>query len=332
MDKKTLLDRLLKDPEFRDWVEKDKNSEYWHQWKKSHPGEIEILEDARSIILGLPINIQEVDTAEIDKNFEALKGWKSQDSLEKKRNISGGWLKYAAAIAVLLIVGMLYKSDFTSSGKKIVELTESTAPGQIKNISLPDSTMVVMNGNTEIQFLSNEDQRSVSLNGEAHFAVKKILKESGLQKFVIETPDLSVEVLGTIFSVSNDSIWTTVVLEEGKVLLQGKSGEEDSYFMRPGEKVVFNKMDHSFSVEEIDAVGYNSWTSKKLSLVNRSVGELVRWFDHNYSIKLHIPEEFSDRELTGTVDLNNSETAVKMIAVALGLQPERKSENIWYFN
>ncbi|WP_236974545.1 FecR family protein [Membranihabitans maritimus] len=332
MDKNTLLDSLLNDPKFRDWVEKDKNAEYWDHWKKNHPENIEILEDARAIILGLPVNLHQVDNAEIDKHFDALKEKRNQGKERKIRSISRGWFKYAAAAAILLFVGLYFLNDFTSSDAENVQLAESTAPGQIKSIALPDSSMVVMNGNTKMQFSSNADRRNLSLDGEAHFTVKKVKGQSGLKKFVIETPDLAVEVLGTVFSVSNDSIWTTVVLEEGKVMLRGKTSEDDSYIMRPGEKVVFNKLDHSFAVEEIDAVGYNSWTSKKLSLVNRSVRELVRWFDHNYSIKLHIPEEYSDRELTGTVDLNNSETAVKMIAVALGLQPERKSENIWYFN
>lgn len=331
-NKGNILNKILSDFRFRSWVDNGEFSEYWEKWQEAHPEYTDVLEDAKAIVRGLPVKRMEVGLAEIETAYEELRSETDRTRSQPILRMSSWW-KYAAA-AVIILVGVLYWNPFGEEESKGTYLTATTLAGERKTTALPDSSYVTLNGNSSIEYAEDAKVRKVILNGEAHFRVKKKEGETLLKKFIVQTNKLDVEVLGTTFSVSNDSIWTTVVLEEGAVQLNGKENEMDdskSFFMKPGEKVVFNSAEGSFVKEKIDAVNYNSWTQNKLSLVNRSVEELIRWFDHHYAIKIQIPEQYSSRELTGSVDLDNRETAIRMIAVALELQPVKINMNTWDF-
>ena len=324
-----LLESLLKNFRLKPWVEEGEHEAYWSSWMEEHPEDLEILEDARAMIRGLPVHVDEIPGQEIDQSFDELSR-KLAPSRKVKTLYSAGIYRYAAAI-ILILIGIFLWNRYDSHQAEIMILTEHTLPGELKQIDLPDSTKVVLNGNSVLEYFDAKDERRVELQGEAHFQVRKIQEESGPKRFVVRTPDPDVAVLGTTFSVSVDSIWTTIVLEEGKVALRNVVAHtgQTELIMKPGEKVIYNSAEGSFSRQEIDAVGYNSWTAHKLSLRNRSVEELIRWFSTTHAIPLRVPEGYSERELTGSVNMENTDTAIKMISMALGLEPVKLNETTW---
>lgn len=326
-----LLDQLLNDDRFISWVGEGRHESYWKTWIKEHPEDLETLKDAQAIVRGLPVRISQIEDQEIENSFEALQQ-KLQPTENRKSVFMRPYFKYAAAV-ILFILGSLLWYHTLPTANSPDPLLVHTLPGELKKVELPDSTHVVLNGNSTLEYIQNEHERSVQLQGEAHFDVQKMTGESRPQRFVVHTMDLDIEVLGTVFSVRKDSIWTTIVLEEGKVSLLGKSSQSDSpvFIMTPGDKVVYNSTDGSFTQRSVDAVSYNSWTSQHLSLLNRSVAEVIRLFSNNYDIDIQIPEAYQDRELTGSVDLSNIETAIKMIGFALGLNPVQVNEKNWDF-
>lgn len=326
-----LLDRLLNDSRFVSWVREGQHESYWNAWIKEHPDDLETLKDARAIVRGLPVRISQIDDEEIEYSFEALQ--QKLGTTENRQTIlMRPYFKYAAAV-ILLLLGSLWWYHIQTAGSNPDPLLVHTLPGELKKVDLPDSSHVVLNGNSTLEYIQNENERSVQLQGEAHFDVHKMTDESQPQRFVVHTLDLDIEVLGTVFSVRKDSIWTTIVLEEGKVSLLGKSSQSASpvFIMTPGDKVIYNSTDGSFTQRSVDAVSYNSWTSNHLSLVNRSVEEVTRLFSNNYDIHIQIPKTYRDRELTGSVDLSDTETAIKMIGFALGLNPVKVNEKNWDF-
>lgn len=332
-NKNRLLDDLLNDFRLKAWVEKGEYEAYWTTWKLEHQEDLEVLEDARAILLGIPVQVQEIESDEIDSSFNELRGKLKKSEKESNYVISISFLRYAAAVA-LIIIGFFIWNTIDPDMDQNITLSEQTKAGELKNIDLPDSTHVVLNGNSALAYYSNTDQRRVELKGEAHFKVQRLNNQGNPWRFVVNTPDLDVEVLGTTFSVGIDSIWTTIVLEEGQVSLRNVSDVDDKnsiFLMKPGEKVVYNSMDGSFTIHPVDAISYNSWTTNKLSLVNRSVEELVRWFSSKHAIEINLPDNYENRELSGSVDMGNKDTAVKMIAVALGLNPVQLSDNMWEF-
>ena len=102
------------------------------------------------------------------------------------------WFKYAASIAAMLLIGFFIFNNVNDN----LEIVETVAQNQIE-FNLPDASNVTLNLASTITYdaANWNDNRSLNLNGEAFFKVSKG------QKFTVNTPSVTVEVLGTQFNV-----------------------------------------------------------------------------------------------------------------------------------
>jgi len=139
-------------------------------------------------------------------------------------------LRWAAAVAVLLLAALgIYR--YTVTGL----ITVRTAYGERHEVTLPDGSTVVLNGNSSLRYArwNDTEARQVWLEGEAFFSVRHTRNH---QKFTVRTPDnLAIEVLGTKFNVHNRRGATEVVLQEGKVNVVDAA--RHSVVLRPGQAV-----------------------------------------------------------------------------------------------
>jgi len=118
-------------------------------------------------------------------------------------------------------------------------ITYETGFGEVKEVDLPDGSVVTLNANSELSWDSEwakEDARHVKLRGEAFFDIKHL---HGMT-FTVQTGDVSVEVVGTSFNVDSRNRKTEVYLDEGKVKLHVEQGTSDVIVMEPGEKVKYD--------------------------------------------------------------------------------------------
>src|SRR5690606_10326257 len=112
-----------------------------------------------------------------------------------------------------------------------------TSYGEIIEVILPDSSHVVMNGNSTMTMAKNwysDRPREVYLDGETIFSVRK---SKDHQKFIVHTSDdFNVEVLGTEFNVFARESKTRVVLNSGTVQLNiNQSSLSDQVKLSPGD-------------------------------------------------------------------------------------------------
>jgi len=95
-----------------------------------------------------------------------------------------------------------------------------TPPAATITIHLPDSTEVLLNANSRLEYPKafTGDLRRVMLEGAARFNVQR----DTLHPFIVETGSLQTRVLGTVFDVDSYGCGTTskVVLYEGSVQVQ----------------------------------------------------------------------------------------------------------------
>lgn len=327
---KNTIEEILSNPYFLPWIERNEYASYWAQWQEDHPDQVELLLDAIAMQKKWSVNKKTVPTEVIQEQFNLLQAQVKQRTIRRRRRI----LSYAAA-AVVLLLGLFFGLRPNSTPPQIPTFALHTEVGELKKVTLPDSTKVVLNGNSQLtyDYSQSENIRKVNLRGEAHFDVQTQMMGDEKQKFIVHTPFLDVEVLGTVFTVTSDSIWTTVVLEEGSVQLNVRNQQNkiQQILMQPGQKVIYNSQSGQIKQVEVDALAYNMWTDGKLSLVDRSTEELLRWFQSNYNIEITLPEDYLDKKLTGSISLDNVETSIKMMCIALGLQPEKLEDNKWNF-
>lgn len=221
-------------------------------------------------------------------------------------------LNVAAAVSlVIFAVVVAYFFWYPST------LTHATEFGQTAQVILPDSSIVILNGNSTLTYQNDwgrVDVREVTLQGEAYFSVKRTPTD---QKFVVHTSEVvQVEVLGTEFTVSNRPSKTRVVLNSGRVRLNMQDQQrEDKLTMNPGELVEFGDNPFHYTKREVNPEAYSSWKDKKMVLDRTSLQELLTMIEDTYGVTLQVVEKgLLDQRMSGKVPANNLDTLIQDIA------------------
>jgi transmembrane sensor len=195
----------------------------------------------------------------------------------------------AASVAFMIAVGGLSlwiagrpsSVLIASSSYKV-----STSEGEKAHVYLPDSTEVILNSGSSIEYDGNYNmnERIVKLEGEAYFNVATNRKKP----FVVQLDRLLVSATGTRFNISSyineDRVETTLeegiidVSIKGKEPLNVKSGQQVIYFVR-SEKVI---------VRDVQVDTYTSWKENKLRFNDTPFEEVLRRISRKYNVKFEI--------------------------------------------
>lgn len=129
-----------------------------------------------------------------------------------KRRVPGysllGWGVLAIASAALLKAGHWYWHQ------PIFEADYHTGIAEVRQISLPDGSHLALNAQSAMQVSLYRQQRQVTLlQGEAHFSVSP----NKQRPFLVNTSAGSIEVVGTVFTVSQREQRLALNVEQGHV-------------------------------------------------------------------------------------------------------------------
>ncbi len=311
MDKKKIEELL------REYLSGNPNAEgkkLYQQWYDS-------FQDDPAILESLEKKKVKTELFEMIKNKISVEGegFKKPDKfiLATNRNPNRRtWLRVAAAIVVLIAVSVLFNLFLPPK-----EIVHRTAFGERLNFTLPDGTEVDLNAHSTLKYFSN-DPRTVKLEGEAFFRVKK-KPESGA-KFLVITDDLTVEVLGTVFNVNSRDEVTQVVLEEGKVVLKLNNGIQKE--MKPGNLVSFSSKMNKV-VEEKQTVRvelHTSWKDGTLIFDNLPLRKAMQKIEETYGLKVVFQnEESGNKTINGGVPMENLDICIKTIEKSAGVIIEK---------
>lgn len=159
----------------------------------------------------------------------------------------------------------------------------STPRGQDFKITLEDGTIVWMNAESSLEYLSQftGKTRSVRLEGEAYFKVAK----NAECPFIICTDRMQIQVLGTELNVRNYvSHDSHVTLINGRVQVSDSENKENSVFLKPGEDAQWRE-NENFVVKNVDTDTYVYWKDGYFYFDNMPLmdvtQELGRWYNIN---------------------------------------------------
>ncbi|MDH6304921.1 transmembrane sensor [Parabacteroides sp. PF5-5] len=171
--------------------------------------------------------------------------------------------------------------------KKVEQHTIYVPKGGEYELLLADGSKVFLNSETHLVFPShfNDDVRQVELTGEAYFEVQKQEKP-----FIVKTPVMDIEVLGTSFNVNayqeNLSVHTTLV--EGSVQVH-LPDDMETYLLEPENNLTINKASRKISIRKVNTDLYTAWVKGELVFRNQPLGEiftqLQRWYDFEITYK-----------------------------------------------
>lgn len=179
---------------------------------------------------------------------------------------------------------LLYEKSEDRMQQDKISFNKITIPrsGEYK-LTLADGTRVWLNSATElkypVEFKGNS--RQVFLQGEAYFEVAADME----RPFVVTTPGINVNVLGTGFNVMAypDDAEQAVTLVHGKV---GVWTEKQQVILQPDEQYVYQSATHQGTVRRVDVAEYIGWKEGVMNFDSMPLDELThklsRWYDVDF--------------------------------------------------
>lgn len=182
------------------------------------------------------------DLSELEGLLDAT--WHELDTESKPkqadRKVAPNMRRYAAVAVFLLATSLAIWSILPYRASDDEYVTYRASFGEVREISLPDGSVVSLNANSEISWhkgWKSQKQRTVSLKGEAFFDIQGLPDSI---PFIVKTGDVTLEVVGTSFNVNHRTETVDIYLDKGllNVHLQGK--KTDAIAMVPGDRLQVN--------------------------------------------------------------------------------------------
>jgi len=218
---------------------------------------------------------------------------------------------YAAAILVLamgsLTAYQYNRYDTLQSLESLFADTMKfhTGNSDVKSFTLPDGSVISLNGNTTITLIKdefNKAQREVWLeDGEVFFDVAK----NPAKRFIIHSRDADVIVRGTSFSVTAYKTLnkSSVAVRTGKVEVITNNKKLNTLY--PAQTLVINKKEARVSISEIKTSGIAAWKDGSLNFNRSDTDELVLRMEQHFDVKVNVqPGLIKNVDFSASFDKN----------------------------
>lgn len=234
------------------------------------------------------------------------------------------WIGWSVAAVVLLGVMWVFWPV-----EEREDLVFRTGFGEVKNIELPDGSLVLLNANSIMKWKGDwneQERRSVQLEGEAFFDVIHVNEMS----FEVFTPDLKVDVKGTRFNVKTRGAETDVFLQSGAVNLEVTGGESKVLELMPGDFVSFDQMSKEVVTSSEHLLQQKaSWIDGMLEFQNEKVYRILKDFENLYGKSFKVKnEELLDRRLDLSLPYADWDLIQQALEIALDVQFEISDHTI----
>lgn len=208
--------------------------------------------------------------------------------------------------------------------------TIKTQRAQKIRLTLPDSTRIVLNDESEISFpLTFSDTiRKVFLRGQAYFEVTK----NPHQPFIVETSETRVRVLGTSFDLRAYTSETAnkLCVTEGRVRFSDLNNTK-STFVTAGQQTHFEKGNLSIPINSAIS-GAPAWSRNSIELNDESLQHIAeileRWYDVHITIN---NKKLRDQRFSGTFNGTSLPVVLNSMSYAIGFNYKIKGKSITIF-
>lgn len=262
------------------------------------------------------------------EHFDANSAWKN---ISAKLQLKGETTNYitilktksfkiwiaAASVACLLIFGSMILWITEKPSFKLIANSNtviSTMDGEKSHIVLPDSTEIILNSGSRLEYTGqfNLDSRIVKLKGEAFFNVNT----NPEKPFIVQLDQMEIFATGTRFNVfsfeNEDRIETT--LEEGNINISIIGSELIN--LKAGQQVIFSKHSKKIDIHGVNTDTYTSWKENKLRFHDTPMEEALRKIARRYNVTFELSnKDLLDIKYTATFIDESIEEVMQMLKV-----------------
>jgi transmembrane sensor len=176
--------------------------------------------------------------------------------------------------------------------------TIRTELGQVAEVPLADSSVIVVNTKSRLEVMETANTRSVRLDeGEAWF---KVAKDPD-RPFLVESGEVRVQALGTSFAVRRREHGTDVQVTEGVVeVWSSRNAADRTRIMAGARTFVHNDSGARKLVQDASDVERSlSWRSGWLTFQGSTLEDAVEEFNRYNVTKLEIAPALADEKIVG---------------------------------
>ncbi|WP_321375068.1 FecR domain-containing protein [uncultured Draconibacterium sp.] len=248
----------------------------------------------------------------IIQQTEKKLGFTYQDSAK-----SSTWKWIGIAASILFMVSLVFSINYIIEKRQAPTLNEySCHAKEIKTLTLSDGTKVWLNSSSLL--IASEpfigDKREVTLFGEAYFEVAPDKEKP----FIVETPNLKTQVLGTHFNVvayPTDEIHE-ISLFEGKVQLQ-PNANNNTAILNPGDRAYFNMHTGSLKLIHTDLGKPAQWRDGILRFYDEDLFSISKKLERHFQTRIFIADSVSGNlKYTGEFEEESLERILDLLSSA----------------
>lgn len=228
------------------------------------------------------------------------------------------WPAFAAAASLLVLITLSvvrYASNLDS-----VRLASFET--ELEHV-LPDSTRVLLSGNSQIEYDKNygKTHRTLCLRGEAFVQVGS----AGQGKFLLKVGETIIEDVGTSFKVTawpaKDDI--TVVVEEGQVLFY--TNNDKGIDIDAGQVGVFHKLTRTFGSPTDKET--QLLPSRHLIFDATPLLQVADELSKSYKVKILLDKGIENKTITVEFDNLDLDLVIEVIVQTLQLDVHKEGDN-----
>ena len=232
-----------------------------------------------------------------------------------------------AAAAVLGLAFLLFAhAPAPSSGGAY-----RTAHGEVREIVLPDGSLVNLNTDSALQVaFSGEERRVLLASGEAYFQVVK----DGGRPFVVYSRGAQVRVVGTKFNVRALEHGTDVIVSEGLVeVLPDPSRVSPSIPAKvelvPGNSLRIDSARQSVSIAAVDPERATSWRGGTIGFDNATMEEMIAEVNRYTVVPFAIVDDsIRAVRLSGTFRIGDAESVRFALRDGFGIEATPRGDRV----
>ena len=291
---------VMEQSEIKKWLEQENNYEVFFDtlrtWEISN---LQYLPDSNTGYENLQKKIQRLET-------------EGQQDSRLTRSIWRGMRIWSmiACVGVLFLVGFLFR-------ERLLYRTITTTYAETRAIVLNDESKIVLNANSSVRiprFVDWYQDREVWITGEAFFTVQK---KTDRQKFIVHTPELNVEVLGTSFNVNSRNKKTKVVLEKGKVRVVSNIDTHKTLAIleQTGDFVETDGEMSDIITGQVDYSLYTIWQDRMLKFDKTPLSQVLQSINDFYGVVIQCADStILARNFSGTLPNDNLDIILRSLS------------------